>query len=664
MEVDIRNRESKQKCDLVMKGGITSGIVYPPIVLKLAETYQFCNIGGTSAGAIAAAVTAAAEYGRDVPQAKGFEGLAQLREELSKDGFLQNLFQPSDETKPLMETLLTFITDKKKENESQKISLLDRVFQLTKVLEKKHPTQFKKGSLRGLIIGWILALALTGSTFILLAITGSSVSSLSVIVLLFLSGLSLSFIGGLLGGIGVSLYDLYHILTVGVPKNLFGICSGRTATSDAPKKPVLTDWLSTKIDQLSGISGEDRTLTFTDLKKKDINLKMVASNLSHNQPYALPFSNESLFVFKADHFKKLFPDNIIKYLTKPELQDACQHGSYKLPDGYYFLPKGDALPVIVAMRMSLSFPLLLSAVPLYTISQAASSRAKEGGKPIQLSESEETADLQINWFSDGGISSNFPIQFFDSWLPKHPTFGINLTSLPPEALEENSKSKVQVKSKNISAVNHSVNLIDTPDTAMIEQLSKEVYLPGANDPFLGPEWIPIQDNLLKFLTAIWSTAQNYRDNMQSNMRSYRERIVQIRLSDDEGGLNLAMSPQTIENVVGKGKKAGDKIVEYFNFDQHQCIRFQVLMALLETELKKMKEVLQDSKDEPLKVSDYKRLLRDQKHKEIFPAEEYWTERALTRIELILNLMDWWGDKPYFAPDPLPSESVLRVTPEL
>ncbi|HAA29347.1 MAG TPA: hypothetical protein DCE56_18640 [Cyanobacteria bacterium UBA8553] len=660
MEVDIRNRESKHKCDLVMKGGITSGIVYPPIVLKLAETYQFCNIGGTSAGAIAAAVTAAAEYGRDVPEAKGFEGLDQLRKELSEDGFLQNLFQPSEETKPLMETLLSFITDKKKENKSQKKSIVGRFFQFTEFLEEKHPTKFKKGSLRGYIIGLILALALTSSTSVIFALTGSSVSNLSFIVLLFILGLSLSFIGGLLGGTGVSLYDLYHILTVAVPKNLFGMCTGRTATSSGEKKPVLTDWLSTKIDQLSGISGEARTLTFTDLKKKEINLKMVASNLSHNQPYSLPFSNESLFVFKEDHFKKLFPDNIVKYLTKPETQAACQHESYKLPDGYYFLPKGDALPVVVAMRISLSFPLLLSAVPLYTISQSASNRAKEGGI-IQLSESEETGDLQINWFSDGGISSNFPIQFFDSWLPKHPTFGINLTSLPPEALEEKSKNKVQVKPKHISAINHAVNLTDT---ATIDQLSKEVYLPGVNDPFLGPEWIPIQENLLKFLNAIWSTAQNYRDNMQSNMRSYRERVVEIRLSDDEGGLNLAMSPKTIENVVGKGVKAGEKIIDYFNFDQHQCIRFQVLMGLLETELKKMKEVLQDSKDDPPKVSDYKKLLREQNYKTIFPAEEYWTERALTRIELILNLMEWWGDKPYFAPDPLPSESVLRVTPEL
>ena len=52
----------KLECDLVMRGGITSGIVYPRAIAKLAETYNFRSIGGTSAGAIAAAATAAAAY--------------------------------------------------------------------------------------------------------------------------------------------------------------------------------------------------------------------------------------------------------------------------------------------------------------------------------------------------------------------------------------------------------------------------------------------------------------------------------------------------------------------------------------------------------------------------------------------------------------------------
>ena len=51
-------------CDLVMKGGITSGIVFPTAVAQLSTQYRFRHIGGTSAGAIAAAGAAAAEYRR------------------------------------------------------------------------------------------------------------------------------------------------------------------------------------------------------------------------------------------------------------------------------------------------------------------------------------------------------------------------------------------------------------------------------------------------------------------------------------------------------------------------------------------------------------------------------------------------------------------------
>jgi Patatin-like phospholipase len=53
-----------KECDLVMKGGITSGVVYPSAVRQLSTTHRFRNIGGASVGAIAAAMTAAAEYGR------------------------------------------------------------------------------------------------------------------------------------------------------------------------------------------------------------------------------------------------------------------------------------------------------------------------------------------------------------------------------------------------------------------------------------------------------------------------------------------------------------------------------------------------------------------------------------------------------------------------
>ena len=45
----------RPECDVVMKGGITSGIVYPRAIARLAAHYRLRSVGGASAGAIAAA---------------------------------------------------------------------------------------------------------------------------------------------------------------------------------------------------------------------------------------------------------------------------------------------------------------------------------------------------------------------------------------------------------------------------------------------------------------------------------------------------------------------------------------------------------------------------------------------------------------------------------
>src|SRR5580700_5527586 len=67
------NDEAKRPrfCDVVMKGGITSGVVYPKAVVTLAKAFGLKNIGGTSAGAIAAAAAAAAEFAKRKGSATG-----------------------------------------------------------------------------------------------------------------------------------------------------------------------------------------------------------------------------------------------------------------------------------------------------------------------------------------------------------------------------------------------------------------------------------------------------------------------------------------------------------------------------------------------------------------------------------------------------------------
>ena len=107
--------EPTKKCDMVMKGGITSGVVYPLAICELAKTYTFKSLGGTSAGAIAASAAAAAEYGRQNRQAEsnesGFEKLEKLPDWLGENLF--TLFQPQADTQKIFNLLVAGLSGDK-----------------------------------------------------------------------------------------------------------------------------------------------------------------------------------------------------------------------------------------------------------------------------------------------------------------------------------------------------------------------------------------------------------------------------------------------------------------------------------------------------------------------------------------------------------------------
>ena len=84
------------QCDLIMQGGITSGVVYPGAVLKLATRYRFRSIGGTSAGAMAAAATAAAELGKLL----GARRIRTLRPQAASEGDAYNRQEAVDREDP------------------------------------------------------------------------------------------------------------------------------------------------------------------------------------------------------------------------------------------------------------------------------------------------------------------------------------------------------------------------------------------------------------------------------------------------------------------------------------------------------------------------------------------------------------------------------------
>ena len=101
--------EDDPTCDVVLKGGITSGVLYPTLLGELARRYRLVNVGGASAGAIAAVVAAAAEYGRQ-HGSLGFAVLEAMPKQLGAvnaagDTALMTLFEPQPRTRPLMTVL-------------------------------------------------------------------------------------------------------------------------------------------------------------------------------------------------------------------------------------------------------------------------------------------------------------------------------------------------------------------------------------------------------------------------------------------------------------------------------------------------------------------------------------------------------------------------------
>lgn len=709
------------ECDLVMKGGITSGIVYPPLVYKLYENnYRFRNIGGTSAGAIMAALTAAAEYGRAF---RGFEKLNQIKEQLGKGDFLFNLFQPSKETRPLYKFLMSWAEiEKGKDKSAKSAGLFLKTWRIAGKLQWASPARFLSLLLIGMMAG-------VGIAFALIALIGSirenakSGGSVAVIMVFGLLGALV----GYLVAFGIGVYGLFKILTRKIPDNCFGMCTGLKADSTPEKQEALTEWLSRSINHLANTGGLKSPLTFGMLKAENfvkqredengIDLRMMTSNVSQNQPYVLPFADQFL-LYKEAEFRKFFPKEIVEYM-KEHAPKKPNYNLSKIP-GYFFLPAADDLPVIVATRLSLSFPLLLCALPLYTIvpNQVVTDVSK-------LCVYLEETDLKLNWFSDGGIASNFPIQFFDAWLPTRPSFGINLTSLPDEgfayerdeSMNENAGGFLGMMpagmgKKNKKVVVRSEYSSPTADTSSekskavtgevpVKAASKQkeaIYLPAADD-LLFTEWVPLTKrkekagrlsklflslsnrkppksneelpNLFKFIWAIFTTAQNYRDNMQAMLPSYRERIVQIRLSDDEGGLNLAMGHETIKKVMKKGEEAGSVLLKDFDFRVHQWVRFQVLMSQMEKYLEKTEKVArEDPPNSGIRQFDYPALLKaqeaqaDNEHTFPYRRDEDWCRIALERMESMGKFIESWPKKPKLSDEPPLPESVLRVTPEI
>ena len=556
-------------CDLVMKGGITSGVVYPAAVYSLHDKHKFRSIGGASAGAIAAAATAAAELGRDTG---GFEKLNRLSTELTTDGFLQSLFQPAKKMRASFDLLFAL---QRQKSRSRKVGLVALTL-LRRFLGWGIVAAGLTAAYLGLVVGRFGGGLSSGD---------ASAWALAAVPLL------MALATGVLVGLVVR---IFRIATHDIPENKFGMCSGMPTA----KGEALTPWLYKKIQDCAG-RDETRPVTFADLKEQGITLQMMTTDLAEARPLRLPLEPGRDYLFSIDEFEELFPEPVISYLRDAAPVVAKADG--ERPELRSF-PRSE-LPVIVATRMSLSFPVLLSAVPLWT---------------------ERNRVYVKHWLSDGGIGSNFPIHFFDAWLPTRPTFGLNFVS-------------------------------DGSTGGDPEEISYGHRVGGR---------VRI-DKLFTFLHQILETMQNWRDKVQAELPGFRDRIQDIPLGPGEGGMNLSMDPETVRRLVRKGHRAGEVLQEGFakQWPDHRLRRYQTVMDQLQINL-----LGEEGRGPGMRrVSRETGLLDDVRAFKgpALPAD--WGAAAASETEELFECVRNWGPDgalDFATERPLKPPHVMRVTPDI
>jgi hypothetical protein len=365
-------------------------------------------------------------------------------------------------------------------------------------------------------------------------------------------------------------------LAVGLPRALgrngFGMCSGMSPDG-AP--PALTPWLADLIDDLAGKDSE-RPLTFGDLRERGIDLQMMTTNVTHRRPQRMPWTNRELF-FDPDELRRVFPERVVDWMEEhpPPLGEGRRaeraRRLFEALEPLRPFPAPDDLPVVVAARMSLSFPLLVSAVPL----RALDMTRRDTRDAVDAIESGNAATrplvAEVCWFSDGGIASNFPVHFFDSPLPTRPTFAIDLDGFHP-------------------------------DHPRGDDEARNIYLPKTNAGGLLDSWHrldpkPGLSSLVGFVSGIVRTMQNHVDSGLAQQPGYRDRIVHVHTAADEGGLNLSMPPEVIEALTLRGQAAGRALVRRFaetpgtddglSWDNHRWVRYRSALGAITEQLERL-----------------------------------------------------------------------------
>ena len=591
-----------EECDVVMKGGITSGVVYPSAVLRLSGRYRFRNVGGASVGAIAAALTAAAEFGRLTGGGTGFQQLGVINDEMGQDGFLLSLFKPRAEAKGLYSIYLAVI------QKGGLIRLAATVIRQTLWVLL-------------LIAAWWGSLVMTAVLldelwWLVPALVGGWAALVWLVIWAIARNIGWAALGiGILTSLAWPLlFAPASIAMTGwsdLSENGFGLVSGSTQDEEA-----LCDWLHRHIQTAAGLPA-DRPLTFgmlrahpaTDGEPARIGLQMMTTNLSTSRPMRLP-KDLAGYSFAADDLDGVLPAPVIRWLERKGTREG----------GLFRLPGEDDLPVLLAFRLSLSFPLLFTAVRLWA---AAPETLK--------------SDPAAHWFSDGGITSNFPIHFFDAWMPRRPTFSLSFSPFPVG-----------------------------PDGRLLADESDLGLPPEPNGSRL-PRWVDVR-GMGGFGAQILETMQNWRDTLQSELPGFRDRVYEARLDKDagEGGLNLAMDVGTIQRLQDRGGRVGTAIADTFDWDQHFFNRYVVAMQQLENGLLGGESRGRErggvhgafsGRRDRFKAGDVGAV-------ELFGHDALWLRSAGEATWTLVTAAERWADFGRYVSDIPRPQPVMRIIPEV
>ena len=573
-------------CDLVLTGGVASGVVYPWAIVELARAFRFRNIGGTSVGAMAAALAAAAEYGRSTGYEAPFEALRRAPASLAwimSDGRTRmlSLFQPNEHGRRLIRLWgeVGRGNEPRKEDKDLRCparGVMLRAFWLALCIYK-WPVVF--GAVAGAVLAKVVA-----------CWTGLPPGSWT--------GLSIVFVAvvAVLAAVLSWAWAIWHDIRYGLIKNSYGLCKGGTIKHPGRDDgPGISEWLHDGIQASAGLGDDDPPLTFRDLwsapaypgagrrpcgagdpaDRRSINLQVITTNVMHGRPYRLPLADKtSRLFFLRDELEDYFPPCVLDALVAASRPYAPRDSKSDPPvdrarPGLLELPEAD-LPVVVAARLSLSFPLLFSAVPLWAIDYEAPRHKRT---------------LRRCLFTDGGVSSNFPIHLFDAAVPRWPTFGLWLDRRSPyrrqDRDEPGAEERVWLPKFNGEGWGDSWYRFDPESKVLPEDGGFK-----CDEPALDSSESHLK-LLLGFLGGIATSAMDWRDRTSFRMPHVRNRVARILLLPGEGGLHIGMPrEQILQMAHDYGTKAGQKFVERFAerdgqpsraWSEQRWIRFNLLV---------------------------------------------------------------------------------------